>query len=143
MYFEIGHFLFVLKAKAVSLHATKAIGGGRYSSYLFSISALDGDAWSESRPGRALAPGIGPPIPIVQEARWAPEPVWTQGLEEKSFRLCRESNLDSPAVQPVARHYTDWATRFTLLVYVKDIKDLQDAVYLFSNITFLSIVQQL
>jgi hypothetical protein len=26
-----------------------------------------------------------PPVPIVQEAGWAPEPVWTQRLEEKSF----------------------------------------------------------
>jgi nitrate reductase beta subunit len=24
--------------------------------------------------------------------------------------LCRESNLDRPVVQPVARHYTNWAT---------------------------------
>jgi hypothetical protein len=30
-------------------------------------------------------PGKGPPVPIVQEAGWAPEPVWTQRLEEKSF----------------------------------------------------------
>jgi hypothetical protein len=37
-----------------------------------------------SRPGRALPPGKEPPIPIVQEAGWAPEPVWTQRLEEKS-----------------------------------------------------------
>jgi hypothetical protein len=32
----------------------------------------------------ALPPGKGPPVPIVQEAGWAPEPVWTQRLEEKS-----------------------------------------------------------
>jgi uncharacterized membrane protein len=66
--------------------------------------------WSASHPGRALPPGKGPPVPIVQEAGWATEPFWTQRLEEKSFRLCRKSNLDSPVVQPVARHYTDWAT---------------------------------
>jgi hypothetical protein len=36
-------------------------------------------------PGRALPPGRGPLVPIVQEAGWAPEPVWTQRLEEKSF----------------------------------------------------------
>jgi hypothetical protein len=55
----------------------------RYSSYSFSTSELDGSEWSASRPGRALAPGKGPPVPIVQEAGWAPEPVWTQRLEEK------------------------------------------------------------
>jgi hypothetical protein len=61
--------------------------------------------WSASRPGRALPPEKGPPVPIVQEAGWAPEPVWTQRLEENSFRLCRGSNLDRPVVQSVVRHY--------------------------------------
>jgi hypothetical protein len=47
-------------------------------------------------PAALYPPGKGPPVPIVQETGWAPEPVWTQRLEEKSFRLCRGSNLDSP-----------------------------------------------
>jgi hypothetical protein len=64
----------------------EALGGERgYSSYSFTTSALDGGEWSASRPGRALPPGKGPPVPIVQEAGRAPEPVWTQRLEEKSF----------------------------------------------------------
>jgi hypothetical protein len=34
----------------------------------------------------ALYPlGKGPPVPIGQEAGWAPEQVWTQRIEEKSF----------------------------------------------------------
>jgi hypothetical protein len=52
-------------------------GGARertYSSYSFTTSALDGVELSASRPGRVLTPGKGPPVPIVQEARWAPEP---------------------------------------------------------------------
>jgi hypothetical protein len=53
------------------------------------------------------------PLPIVQEAGWAPEPVWTQRLEEKSFRLCQGSNLNRPVIQPVAKHYTDWDTWLT------------------------------
>jgi hypothetical protein len=74
------------KAKAVPLHAMKALGGGEeHSSYSYSTSALDGGEWSASRPGRALAPEKGPLVPIVQEAGWAPEAVWTQRLEEKSF----------------------------------------------------------
>jgi hypothetical protein len=77
-----------------------------YSSYSFTTSELDGGEWSASRPGRALPPGKGSPIPIVQEAGWAPEPVWTQRLEEKSFRLFWGSNPDRPVVQPVVRHYT-------------------------------------
>jgi hypothetical protein len=43
----------------------------KYSSYSFSTSALDGGEWSVSRPGRGLAPGRGPTVPIAQEAGWA------------------------------------------------------------------------
>jgi hypothetical protein len=53
---------------AVPLHAVKALGGEEYSSYSFTTSALDGGEWSASRPGRALSPGKGPPVPTVQEA---------------------------------------------------------------------------
>jgi hypothetical protein len=49
-----------------------------YSSYSLLTSALDGGEWSASHPGRAL-----PPVPIVQENGWTPEPVWTQRIEEK------------------------------------------------------------
>jgi hypothetical protein len=80
------------------------MGERRYSSYSYLTSALDGSEWSASRPGHALPPGKGPPVPIVQEAGWAPEPVWTQGLEEKSSALVGDRN---PVVQPVVRHYTD------------------------------------
>jgi hypothetical protein len=50
-------------------------------------SALNRGEWSGSRPGRALDPGKELLVPIVQDAGWAPEPVWTQRLEEKPFRL--------------------------------------------------------
>jgi hypothetical protein len=40
-----------------------------------------------SRPSRAV-----PPVPIVQEAEWAPEPVWTQRLDEKSFANNNNNN---------------------------------------------------
>jgi hypothetical protein len=56
-----------------------------YSSYSFTTSALDGGEWSASRFSRALPPEKGPPVPIVQEAGSASEPVWTQRLEEKYF----------------------------------------------------------
>jgi hypothetical protein len=52
-------------------------------------------------------PGKGPPVPIGQEAGWAPEPVWTQRLEEKSSASAEDR---TPVVQPVVRHYTEWAT---------------------------------
>jgi hypothetical protein len=65
-----------------------------YSSYSFTTSALDRE-WSALRPGRALPLGKGPPAPIVPEAEWAPEQVWTE-IREKFSCLCRASNLDRP-----------------------------------------------
>jgi hypothetical protein len=73
------------KAKQSLYTPWKRLGGEEYSSYSFKTSALDGGEWSASRLGRALSPGKGPPVPIVQEAGCAPEPVWTQRLEEKSL----------------------------------------------------------
>jgi hypothetical protein len=63
----------------------RPLGERRYSSYSFTTLALDGVSCQRHAPAALLPPGIGPPVPIVQEAGWAPEPVWTQRLEEKSF----------------------------------------------------------
>jgi hypothetical protein len=55
--------------------------------------------------GQRHAPAaLLPPVPIVQEAGWAPEPVWTQRLEEKSFAPAGDR---TPIAQTVVRHYTD------------------------------------
>jgi hypothetical protein len=78
----------------------------RYSSYSFSTSDVDRSEWSASRRSRALPPGKGPPVPIVQNAGWAPEPVWTQRVQEKSSVGDR-----TPVLKSIVRHYTtDWAT---------------------------------
>jgi hypothetical protein len=79
----IGPYIFEQSSPAT--HHGGAWGERRYSSYSFTTSALDRCEWSASRPGRALSPGKGPPVPTGQEAGWAPEPVWTQRIEEKSF----------------------------------------------------------
>jgi hypothetical protein len=63
-----------IHTKVKQSHNRRRRGDRMYNSYLLTISALDGDEWSASRPARALAPGKGP---IVQEAGWASEPVWT------------------------------------------------------------------
>jgi hypothetical protein len=63
----------------------RRLGERGYSSYSFKTLALDGGELSASRPDHTLPPGKGPPVPIGQEAGWAPEPVWTQRLEEKPF----------------------------------------------------------
>jgi hypothetical protein len=82
------HLWYIKELEKVKIHSHNTLMEAQermYSSYSFLTSALDGGEWSALRPGRALAPGKGPPVPIVQEAGWAPEPVWTQRLEEKSF----------------------------------------------------------
>jgi len=50
------------------------------------------------------------PVPIVQEAGWAPGPVWT-GAENLA-----PPGLDPRTVQPVGSRYTDYATRPASLV---------------------------
>jgi hypothetical protein len=96
------------KGKAVPLRSIEAhLGDRRYSSYSFLSSTIEGGEWSASRPGRALPPGKEPPVPTVQEAGWAPEPVWMQRLEEKSSASVGDR---TPAFRSVVRHYTDWAT---------------------------------
>jgi len=46
-----------------------------YSSTLSVTLALDGGGWSTPRPGRFTP--VEDPVPIVQEAGWAPGPVCT------------------------------------------------------------------
>jgi len=55
-------------------------------------AALEGGEWSAARPSRTLPPGKDP-VPIVQEAGWAPGPVWTGGKS----RPHADSNPDRPA----------------------------------------------
>jgi hypothetical protein len=62
----------VKKGKAVPLHAMEALGGRGVSGQRHAPAAL-------------LPPGKGPPVHIGQEDGWAPEPVWRQRIEEKSF----------------------------------------------------------
>jgi hypothetical protein len=53
----------------------------------------------------ALYPrGIDPLVPTGQEAWWAPGPVWTQGLEQKSSASVGDR---TPVVQSIVSHYTD------------------------------------
>ena len=59
----------------------------------------------------ALCPGKDP-IPIIQEAGWAPGLVWT-GAENLA-----PPGFDPRTVQPVASHYTDWATRPTFRIRI-------------------------
>jgi hypothetical protein len=89
------------------------MGERRYSSYSYVTSTVDGGEWSASRPGRALPPEKKNPVPIGQEAGWAPEPVWTQRLEEKSSAPVGDR---TPIFHPVVRHYTACATAAPQLI---------------------------
>jgi hypothetical protein len=60
--------------------------------------------WSASHLGRALPPGKGPPVPIVQEAGSASKPVWTQRLEEKSFAFAGSRPASSLTELPQLFH---------------------------------------
>jgi hypothetical protein len=71
--------------------------------YSYLTSVLDGGVWSASRPGRALPLSVT----IGLEAGLAPEPVWTQALEEKFYAPAGDR---TPIVQPLVSHYTAWAT---------------------------------
>jgi hypothetical protein len=64
-----------------------------YSSYSFTILALDG---GQRHAPVTLQPWGKHPVPIVQEAGWALEPVWTQRLEEKILSLLPRIEPQSP-----------------------------------------------
>jgi hypothetical protein len=53
-------------------------------------------------PRSRFTPGEGPPVPIVHEAGWAPEPVWTQEARGEIL-------LPLPGNEPISP-YIDWAT---------------------------------
>jgi hypothetical protein len=55
--------------------------------------------WSAPRPGR-FTPRKDP-VPIVQEAGWAPGPVW------RCAKNLAPTGFDPRTVQPVASRYTD------------------------------------
>jgi hypothetical protein len=78
----------------------EAQGERKYSSYPILTSALDGISGQRHAPA-ALYPAKEPPVPTVQEAGWASEPVWTQRPEEKTITSAGDRN---PVVQSAVRH---------------------------------------
>jgi hypothetical protein len=110
------HYCMSEHVKAVPLHATKAFWGEE----VLLLLILDlGIRWwwvVSVTPRPRFSPWGKYPGTHLQEIGWAPGPVWTQRLEEKSFCLWRGSNLDRPLVKPVATHYTVWATWLTVWI---------------------------
>jgi hypothetical protein len=77
--------LIVLKYLNLTAHsvckscpATRYAGtsGGKYSSYTFLTTALDGGQWSASRPGRALPLGKDPRYPL--DRRLGGPQIWSE-----------------------------------------------------------------
>jgi hypothetical protein len=56
-----------------------------YSSYSFTTSALVWVSGQRQAPAALYPRGMEPPVPAVQETGWAPEPVWTQRLDENTL----------------------------------------------------------
>ena len=100
-------FIDNVKVKFTLEQATKA-QKGRYSSTLSLTSALDRGGWSMPRPG-CFTPGMDP-VPTVQEAGWAPGPVWmgAENLAPLGF---------DPWIHPVASHYTNSVSYIYIYIY--------------------------
>jgi hypothetical protein len=97
------------KAKQSRYTPWQRLGERRYSSYSFTISALDGVS-SQCYAPAALCPGERTPGTHCTGGWVGPRAGLDTEDRGKILCLCRESNPDRPVVQPVARHYTDWAT---------------------------------
>jgi hypothetical protein len=103
------------KGKAVPLHTHKeAQGKRRYSSYSFTTSALDGMSGQRHAPS-TLYPRGRPTAPIEQEARWAPEPVWTQRLEETLFASAEDRTSITRSPSPLSDTTLTELPRFLFL----------------------------
>ena len=63
-----------------------------HSSTLSLTTALGGGGWSATRPGR-FTHGKDP-VPVVQDARWAPGPIWTGTANLATTGIC---SPDRPA----------------------------------------------
>ena len=68
-------------------------------------AALEDGEWSAARPGRTLPPGKDP-VPILQEAEWAPGP----GLDVR--KISSPTGFDPG--QPIVSRYAEWATWLTV-----------------------------
>jgi hypothetical protein len=90
------------------------------------IDPLVGGEWSASRPCR-FTPGERGPVPIGQEAGWAPETVWMTWRRKNSWPY-RDSNCNPSVVHPVASRYTDFIQYYLSLVIFEDAVSSTDSL---------------
>jgi hypothetical protein len=82
-------FNIICKKKVKQSNNTSMETQGRDDVQLLLIHDL-GTRWGwvvSVTPRPRFSPGEGPPVPIVQETGWGPEPVWTHRLEENFLPL--------------------------------------------------------
>jgi hypothetical protein len=89
-------------------HTMKTYWGVEVELHAFLTSALDGDEWSTSRPGRFT------PRERAPRTHWigcwvGPRSVLDTVVKRKILSPRRQSKPRTPLVQPVAEGYTDWA----------------------------------
>jgi hypothetical protein len=87
-----------------SVQSLRPIGGVEVQLYPFMTTALKGDEGSASRPGHSLPLGKTR-YPLY---RMVGGP---QGRSGQLRKISPPPRFDPRTVQPVANHYTDWATR--------------------------------
>jgi hypothetical protein len=84
------------------------LGEWKYVSTYSLTSALDGDEWSASRPGRFTSRERTPGTHWI--GGWVgPRAVLDTAVKRKIPSPRRESNPRTPIIQPLAQRYTDWA----------------------------------
>jgi hypothetical protein len=93
------------------------LGEWRYSSTHSLTSALDGDEWSASRPGRFTRKEGAPDTHGIGD--WVgPRAVLDVVVKRKIPSPRRQSNHRTSIVQPVAQRYTDWAITYNKLYLI-------------------------
>jgi hypothetical protein len=108
LYFQI----YNKKAKAVPLHVTEALGWRGIAPTHSRHRHLMG--WMISAtPRPSFSPGGRTPSTHCTGGWVGPRPGLDTEARGNILCLCWGSNLERPVVQPVARHYTDWATRLS------------------------------
>jgi hypothetical protein len=97
-----------LSLRLTKHHAMKTYWGVEVQLHACLTSALDGDEWSASRPGRLTPRKRAPGIHWI--GGWVGPRAVLGTMVKRKFPSPRgKLNPRTPIVQPVAQHYIDWA----------------------------------
>jgi hypothetical protein len=85
----------------------------------------------------ALPPGKEPLVPTGQEVGWTPEPVWMIWRRGNSWPY-QDLNSDPSVVQPIASHYTNYATPAPVWILTASLSNQPKRSSPTMNLNFLS-----